>query len=402
LRGRSTNDRDSALSLNNPAALRVSHEVTNISLIERLRPTIESCRDEADRLGRLPDQLVAELREAGAFRLNAPRELGGSELPLRTTLDLLENLGRIDGSTALTVWNLNMGLIASALPPGGVAKLGSDPLIANSTAPGTAVPDGPDYRLAGEWKIVSGAHAAEWFVLNSIVMHDGQSGMVDGQPELRFCCVPRSDVEIRDTWRVNGMRGTDSNCVVVDDVTVAADLTFPMTATSRLDRMPYRIGLFSLVVPGCAAVLAGMAQAAVDEMIALAPIKRDAHGAPLCGDVRIQEAIGRASAQILSARLGLLHTAGQLDQMAEARVPVTDMERAALRGAVVHVMETARTVLTAMYEAGSSSSLYADSRLATLFRDGHAAAQHKNMSTESYPIIGRILLGLPSGVPVVG
>jgi alkylation response protein AidB-like acyl-CoA dehydrogenase len=372
------------------------------SLVEKLRPTIEQHRDEADRLGRLPEQLVSALREAGAFRLYTPREQGGAELPLRANLDLLEHLGRIDGSTAFTVWNLNMGLIMTALPPSGVAKLGRDPLIGNSTAPGTAVPDGDGYRLSGEWKIVSGVHATEWLTLNSMVMRDGRPSMVDGQPELVFCCVPRAQYEIRDTWRVSGLRGTDSNTVVVDDVTVAADLTFPLTAASRLDRMPYRVGLFSLVIPGCAAVLAGMAQAAVDEVTALAHTKRDEHGAALSCDVRVQEAIGRAASQIRSARLGLLETGGELDRMADACVPITDLERAALRGAATHVMETARTVLTAMYQIGSSTSLYTDSRLGTLFRDGHAAAQHKNMSTDAYPVIGRILLGLPPGVPIVG
>jgi indole-3-acetate monooxygenase len=372
------------------------------SLVEKLRPTIEQHRDEADRLGRLPEQLVAALRDAGAFRLYTPRERGGAELPLRANLELLERLGRIDGSTAFTVWNLNMGLIAAALPPSGLAKLGPDPLIGNSTMPGTAVPDGDGYRLSGEWKFVSGAHAAEWLLLNSLVMRDGQPSVIDGQPELIFCCVPRAQYEVRDTWRVTGMRGTDSNSVIVDDVEVTADLTFPLTASSRLDRMPYLVGLFSLVVPGCAAVLAGMAQAAIDEAMALAHTKRDEHGAALSGDVRVQEAIGRAASQIRSARLGLLETGGELDRMAEARVPITDVERAALRGAVTHVMETARTVLTAMYQVGSSTTLFTDSRLGTLFRDGHAAAQHRNMSTEAYPMVGRIMMGLPSGVPIVG
>jgi Acyl-CoA dehydrogenase, N-terminal domain len=155
------------------------------TLVEDLRPTIEQHREEADRLGRLPDQLVAQLREAGAFRLHLPRELGGAELSLRATLELLDGLGRIDGATVWTVWNLNMGLVTTMLPPSGVAKLGPDWLMANSTSPGTAVPDGDGYRLSGEWKIVSGAHAAEWFLLNSIVMRDGQPSIVDGQPELR-------------------------------------------------------------------------------------------------------------------------------------------------------------------------------------------------------------------------
>jgi hypothetical protein len=38
---------------------------------------------------------------------------------------------------------------------------------------------------------------------------------------------------------------------------------------------------------------------------------------------------------------------------------------------------------------------YKPGRIARLFRDGHAAAQHANLSAESYEPAGRTLLGLP-------
>ena len=75
-------------------------------------------RDEADRLGRLPDQLVPGCARR-AHSGSTCRVSGGAELSLRATLELLEGLGRIDGATAWTVWNLNMGLIAAMLPPSG-------------------------------------------------------------------------------------------------------------------------------------------------------------------------------------------------------------------------------------------------------------------------------------------
>ena len=117
-------------------------------MFEKLRPTIEQHRDEADRLGRLPEQLVAALRDAGAFRLYTPRERGGAGTAAagRTSICWSASAGST-ASSAFTVWNLNMGLIMSALPPSGVAKLGPDPLIGNSTMPGAAVPDGDGDRL---------------------------------------------------------------------------------------------------------------------------------------------------------------------------------------------------------------------------------------------------------------
>ncbi|GGJ33764.1 hypothetical protein GCM10010121_051150 [Streptomyces brasiliensis] len=172
-------------------------------LPEVLRPAIEKHRDEAEDLRSLPGGLLDDLRANGAFRLNTPSELGGFELPLAATTALIERLARIDGPTAWIVWNLTAGFVAAFLSEASVDRVwadGPDPMIAHSSQPGFLVPSDNGFRLSGEWKIVSGADAAQWLGLLALVMEDGRPRMTEVGPDWRFRLVPRSSVTVRDTW----------------------------------------------------------------------------------------------------------------------------------------------------------------------------------------------------------
>jgi indole-3-acetate monooxygenase len=372
------------------------------ALPELLRPSIEKYRDEADALGRLPAELVEELREHGAFRLNTPRELGGYEATPAAVLDVLTRVARIDGPTAWTMWNLNMGFAAGLIDPermDGVWASGRDPLIANSGQPGAMTPAEGGFLLSGTWKIVSGAHLADWYLLaGAVTSAERGDGWGHG---LYFCLVPRSAVQVLDTWDVVGMRASDSNSVQVRDLFVPTGMTFSFFAPNRLDRPAYRLPTVNLVYPGCAAVLIGMAQGAVDELVRLARTKTSFTGEPMATQESVQTTVGRAAAQVAAARGLLQSSAEELDRATEAGWETTDEQRAAVRGAMCHVTETARTVLVSMYAAGSSDPLYTDNRLGRIFRDGMATAQAANLSTIQWALPGRILLGRPAAVPFI-
>ncbi|WP_035856430.1 hypothetical protein [Cryptosporangium arvum] len=368
-------------------------------LPELLRPAIEKYRDAAEDQGRVAPELVDELRDRGAFRLFTPVERGGHEARTAAVLDFYTRVARIDGPTAWLLWNFNVGFVAGWLPEEGTARIwgdGPDPLIANSGQPGLLTPVDGGYRLAGRWKIVSGAHVAEWFLLAGA---DPSAG--PGFAGLRFCAVPRGDVSVLETWDVVGMRASDSNTVVADDVFVPDTLTAGLFAPNRIDRPAYRLPAINLLFPGCAAVLIGMARAAIDEVITIAPGKKGFDGVSLAEKDHVTIAVGRALSQVAAARGLLLETQGELDRTVAAGAETTEEQRAAVRGAICHVTETSRAVLGAMYELGSSEPLYRESRLGRIFRDGMAAAQSANLSTTQWTIPGRIAVGQPSGWPFV-
>ncbi|MCA2219572.1 acyl-CoA dehydrogenase family protein [Jidongwangia harbinensis] len=368
-------------------------------LPELLRPAIEKYRDAVEDIGRIPTGLVGELRDHGAFRVLTPREHGGYEASQSQALEFYATVARIDGPTAWLLWNFNLGFVAGWLPEEGAARLwagGVDPLMANSGSPGllTAVDGG--FRLTGRWKIVSGAHVAEWFLLAGV---DPSAG--PGFAGLRFSVLPRADVSVEDTWDVIGMRASDSNTVVAEDVFVPGSMSNLLFAPNRLDRPAYRLPAPNQLFPGCAAVLIGMAEAAIDELIAVAAVKKGFDGVPLAEKDHVAIAVGRALAQVAAARALLLSTQRELDRTVAAGAETTEAQRAAVRGAMCHVTETARAVLTSMYELGSSEPLYRTSRLGRIFRDGMAAAQAANLSTTQWTIPGRLALGQPSGWPFV-
>jgi len=376
--------------------------VDPMDLPEQLRPAVEAERDEADSLRTLPAKLLDELRGSGVFRLYTPHELGGFELPLAAGLEVLEELGRIDGPVAWTVWNANLGLLGAMLPDSGVAKIwadGPDPVIVSSSRPSAmARPAEGGFVLAGRWDMVSGLDSADWASLFAVVADDeGPSITPAGHPDLRLFCVPRADFTVEDTWGVAAMRGSGSNTALLDEVFVPADLCGTIWSPPTIDRPLYRVPSFCVVASGGAAVVLGMAQAALDEIVRLAPGKATPEGSTVAQRYPVQATVGRVGAELRAARLLLRAAAADLDRAATEREPISVALRGSLREAMSLANKVSREALVAIHELGGSSSLYLEQRLEHIVRDGLAATQHANLAGAHFALGGRIRLGLEPG-----
>jgi alkylation response protein AidB-like acyl-CoA dehydrogenase len=353
----------------------------------------------------LPEDLVRELRDSGAFRLLTPRELGGFEAPLETVLKVYEAFGRLDASVGWMVWNANWGFLGALLDDAGKARIwaegGPEPVFANSGMPGFALPAEGGYRLSGTWKIVSGIDRADWLAVVGVIMEGESPRMTEaGTPDVRLFTVHRDQLSIKDTWDVTGMLGSGSNDVVVDDALVPAELVARFDVPARIKRPLYQGFIPALVFPGCSAVALGVAQAAIDATVDLAPSKKTFTGGTLAETAHAQAVVARSEAALQAARLLLLSTAGALDAAGAHAEPVTIQQRAALRAAMSHVALVSREVLVAMYELGSSSSIYRGNPVERLFRDGMVALQHANQSAVFFEAAGRVRLGIDHGMPL--
>jgi alkylation response protein AidB-like acyl-CoA dehydrogenase len=371
-------------------------------LATRLAPAIRDLSEELDRSDNVPEKLLEQLRELGAFRLLTPRELGGSETPLTTLLPMYEELSRLDASVAWVVWNANFGFVAAMLPASGVAKIWSgrgEPMFANGGSPGQAVPVEGGYRLSGRWQVVSGIDVADWVCLVAIVMEGGAPRLTEeNAPEVAIFLVPTDAVAVEHTWHVNGMRATGSNSVTVEDLLVPSDLVARIDRPSRIDSPIYQGFIPALVLPGCTAVVLGLAQGAIDEATRLAATKKSV-GAPtvLAEQPRIQAIIASSEADLRAARLLLFDTARIVE---EAGPEVTLEQRADLRSAMSHAAQVSRRVLVAMYELASSSSVYLGSPLERYLRDGMVALQHVNHHAIAFEGAGRVRFGFEAGLPL--
>jgi alkylation response protein AidB-like acyl-CoA dehydrogenase len=267
--------------------------------------------------------------------------------------------------------------------------------------PGTAVPVEGGYSVSGHWKLVSGINGADWLVVIGVVVEDGAPALNDaGMPDVRLFTVHRDQLTVQDTWNATGLRGSGSNDVHLENVLVPEELVAPFGRPARIDRPVYRGYIPALVIPGCTAVVLGVAQAAIEETARLATTKMTSTGNPLAERAHTQSLVARSQAALDAARLLLFSAAGALEAAGEAAKPVTLEQRAALRAAMSHAAQVSREVLMAMYELSSSSALYIGSAMERLFRDGMVALQHANHSAAFFEAAGRVRFGLDPAVPL--
>ena len=375
------------------------------TLNETLRPAIEAHRDEAEARRRLPETLQETLRDAGAFRLSTPLERGGFELPLTAQVELYEAFGRIDAVVAWNIWNGNMGFCAALLDEaeGDLIWSGeSDPIIANSArVAGTGNPVDGGYALSGRWDMVSAIDIADWVALFGMVTDGEGPRMTPAGPDVRVFFVPTAQVQIVDTWHSNGMRGTGSNTVVVDGLFVREGLAISPFSATRIDRPLYRIPAFTIASFGAGPIVVGVAQALIDEVVAIAPTKGTDNGQPLAQRAHAQSQIALAQSSLHAARLLLRDAAMAVDAAADRGELVTEMLRAHLRAAMSYAAVVSRDVISTCQLLASSSAVYTANRIERLVRDGQVAAQHMILSPTHLDILGRLTLGLDAGTHVV-
>src|SRR3954452_1415630 len=70
--------------------------------IRDLAPSIAARAPQMESARRLPPELVAELKQAGVFRMLVPRSHGGLEIPFPPSVDVLAALAAADGATGWT------------------------------------------------------------------------------------------------------------------------------------------------------------------------------------------------------------------------------------------------------------------------------------------------------------
>src|SRR6185312_12568280 len=89
-----------------------------------MAPAIAARSAEIEALRHLPDDLVAELRAAGFFRMGRSHAKGGPQMTLPQHLEVIEVLAQADPSVGWCVKiGTDSGIIAELLPPAASARL---------------------------------------------------------------------------------------------------------------------------------------------------------------------------------------------------------------------------------------------------------------------------------------
>ncbi|WOH20663.1 GTP cyclohydrolase II RibA [Paenarthrobacter sp. GOM3] len=187
---------------------------TLISLVGALLPRLRERASETEELRRLPESTMTDLRQAGVFRLLAPRGVGGYGMGVETYAEVVRQLARGCASIAWTAGHLMEHVWMLARWPKEVQDevfaLGRVPLAAATGAPvgvATKVPGG--YSISGHWSFASGVMHSEWALL-----------AVDCDGVRLQALVPVAALELMDAWHTAGLRGTGSNDLRADHLFV--------------------------------------------------------------------------------------------------------------------------------------------------------------------------------------
>jgi alkylation response protein AidB-like acyl-CoA dehydrogenase len=374
---------------------------TPLDLARSIAPQIRSCADDIEAMRELPRPVFEALADAGLFQLALPRSLGCPEIDLPAYIEVIEELGRADASTA---WAINQGSIfatfAARMPAAAARAVWIDPprsVVANSpmaTARAVVVPGG--FRVTGRQGFSTGCRHATWLAAHAQIF-DGEKARLlpGGQTETRFLFVPAGDAELLDTWKVRGMRGTGTHHFAVSDVFVPEQLSVLSEGAPLLEPGPlYRIPRTLLFASGDAAASLGLARSALDAFVELAGAKTPRRVAGLLRDQpMVQADVGLAEANLRAGRAFLWQTVRETWSAACAGA-LSGEERVALRVATTHAIRLAAEVVDAVYNAAGATAIYESHILQRYFQDMHVITQHIQARRAHYELVGRHWLGL--------
>jgi alkylation response protein AidB-like acyl-CoA dehydrogenase len=320
----------------------------------------------------------------------------------------------MDGSTGWCAF-INCGGPFSAmfLPDDAAESIlcnGAPTILAGTLYPfGRAVPCDGGYRVSQHGNYASGVWHATWYLAACNIYEDGKGAPrigPSGMPDLMFVHLPRTQVQILDTWDVSGLCATGSHDTVIENVFVPEAFTWKFSLGARRGRRyeapAYRFPFMGLFSWPMGAVALGIAQAAIDEIARLSPLKTPRlatstlHEKPL-----FQVQFAQAVALVNSARAWLHAAISKAWEKTVHGERVSILDRAECLLAATNATRSAAAAVELAYTAGGGSANYRRSPLQRQMRDIHAVTQHIGTAPAQYETSGRMLLALPPDTPLV-
>ena len=332
------------------------------------------------------------MRERKLFSAAIPVEFGGGGATHAEMCQVLRELARYDGATALSFsmhshllatlcYRVRHNMMPSSEPA--LRKIAAEELVLVSTGGSdwldgsgvlTKVEDG--YRLTGRKVFGSGSPGGD-LLLTMGVYQDPESG-----PNVMHFAVNMHDagVTVLEDWDTLGMRGTGSNSIMIDDVFVpeaGISLTRPQGSWHRFFDIIAPLA-FSLIM----SVYVGIAESARDIAVEQARKKRE--------DTIVQDQVGAMDNELLIAQCSV---AEMIRLASEDNPPTVEQSNLVSRHKTIATNAVIRTVEKALAVAGGQA-YFRGLGLERRFRDIQAARYHPIQEPKQHRFSGRIALGL--------
>ena len=380
-----------------------------VARARELHPLLKKNAAQGEQDRRVVEESIQALTDAGLFKIATPKRYGGYETSMRTMLDVSAAVAEADGGTAWVVTLTNVCNWLVGLFPQQVQDeiFGADPdaKVSGVLAP-TATTQKVDggWRVTGKWYYNSGSWHASWAVLGIPITDEAGDLVNQG-----MAVIPRSDMDLEDTWFVAGMRSSGSNCLVAEDVFVpehrvmmvppAMNGEYP---SEHLDDEPfYRSALLPILALVLVGPQLGLGKAALEYVISKAakkPVSYTFYTAQT-ESVAFQLQIAEAARLVDTAHLHAYRAAADIDDAANRGVYPDLTTRARVRSDTGYVAERITEAINILLSAHGAGSFADVNPLQRIWRDSATAARHAIVSPQvSYEVYGKALLGVENTV----
>ncbi|WP_100810116.1 acyl-CoA dehydrogenase family protein [Microbacterium sp. BR1] len=352
--------------------------------------------------------VMKALEDAELFNLFVPRRFGGHEASMRTSMEVLAEIARGDGSTAWAASLLNVctWFATTFSEQAQEDVFGQNPRarVAGIFTPGSTMTrvDG-GYLVSGRWPYSSGSFAADWAALG-IAME-----VPEGEDPRALALFSRDQFTIEPTWYVTGMKGSGSDTIVVEDQFVPdhrvqrfvnmreAEYLTPYQATERNSNMAF--------IPVAALVLIspqlGLARHALEVTLKKLPEKPVAYTRYTAAKNSPSHQLGvaQAATKFQLAELLAGNAADIIDHHAILRDLPDQVTRAQIRNDTGIVAELVKDGIDLLLTANGAGSFAEVNVLSRIWRDAEIAGRHAYVSPEvGKEVYGRVLLGADDGL----
>jgi len=336
---------------------------------------------QAERLRRPTDEVIEALKQAEIFKMMSPRVYGGLELDLDDFFEVGLALCEGDGSMG---WVANFYIehvwILALFPEAFQRELFADksyvlaPAMLSPTGEVNEVKGG--WRLNGRWSWSTGIMHADWVIPAAIMTGP------DGKRAPMFFALPREEVKVEDTWFVDGMQGTGSNDVLIEDVFVPegrilsfADLIAGEATGAAVHSHPlYRTPM--LPVLGLSAALPALGQArSCVRMFRERLEERLASRSPASRRVGPSSQMRLARAEVEVQQVYLL-LKNLVAEVCELRNRATRLDRTRWAAQLAHAVQQSRNIINHVCEAAGASAHFQTNPMQRALRDVNVIGAH--------------------------
>ncbi|HWV59542.1 MAG TPA: acyl-CoA dehydrogenase family protein [Sphingopyxis sp.] len=360
------------------------------ALIERARamiPTLKARARQTTLDGNVSAETVAEMQEAGFFRILQPKRWGGYEMHPNVFFEVQKALAEGCMSTGwiygvLGCHPYELALFHDEAQREVWGDNGGSMLVSSTYQPvGKVEKVEGGFYLSGRWGFSSGSTHCGWVLLGALNFDtDG------GPPDMRTFLLPRSDYQvIEGTWDVFGLQGTGSFDILVERVFVPEHRThrasdgFACTNPGQAenDGPLYRLPWAQIFVRSVSTAAFGGARAAVNAAMEIMQGRISTNtGKASKADPLLHGAIAKAHAQILEMELTHQTTFDRLMAKSESGEAITLEERALYAYQSSTVVRRLAELVDGMVQLLGGRAIYMSSAIIQPWLDLNAARAH--------------------------